>query len=240
MANRDAHTKQRLDGGVSRVRMGSIEQMRAIDVSTASTGDVFVVPRQGLYLFDSAAGSALTPPWSYTPLVGAGAWLHVLAALRGAPSGLASLDAVGKVAAGQVSNQTIALPFWSSTTLSQTITGGAGPTDITGAVLALGALSANDVVDVDATFGDVQAPAGGGSIGVRITDGATDRDVPGLAVMRVPQRIATGSASTVTGAGRYIIPTAGNYVVRARATAVANGDITLLNFGMLRVTVVRP
>lgn len=237
-ANRVAHVKSRLDEGVPRVRVGTAEQMAAINVATLSTGDVFAVPGQGAYFFDSASVVSAAAPWVYAPLVGAGRWVHEFNALRTAPEGIPFMTA-GRVADGLVKHGIISMPFWWSSALNQTINGGV-TADLTGAAIALGALAAGDVVEVDVNFGDIQAVGINSVLSVRITDGVTPQDLPGLGALKIPQRAVANAAGTVSGMGRFTVGSPASYTITARVTAGSSSDVTVTGNGVLRARVFRP
>src|SRR5262249_4480649 len=145
-----------------------------------------------------------------------------------------------KVAAGQVANQIVGTPFWSSMALSQTVPGGSGPTDVTGASVLLGTLLPGDVVDVDLTFGQLLASIAGSFLSVRLSGDSLDIDITGLSSLFVSKRTDTSSFTACSGSGRVVISSRGNYNIRARVTAAAGGELAILGTATLKATVFRP
>jgi hypothetical protein len=85
--------------GVRRLRQAAtLTALRAIAPADRASGDVCLVPGAGLYVFDATATGPERAPWLVVPGMPPGAWVNVLVALAGVASGLATLDATGKLA----------------------------------------------------------------------------------------------------------------------------------------------
>lgn len=66
--------------GVPKIaNVSSVTNLKAIDVSTVSNGDVRIVEGSGLYQYDSGSSATEALPWIAQPNAGAGRWVHILA-----------------------------------------------------------------------------------------------------------------------------------------------------------------
>ncbi len=223
--------------GVLAIR--SVSNVAALKALTGMTsGQVCYVVGTGIYIYVDPDATAESLPWIVQPTSGTGRWFHELNAVRGAASGLATLDTGAKVPVAQIPNAVLSRTYDSTFHNCPPFPSNAPVTLPGGPHVNIATVESGDIIEVEADARFVATPLAAEDLFVSLSIGA----IPVSSSVQCTNDCGADYVLTLPFFLRYVCG-AGDVGpgVSSSFTASASGaSFAYAGVGKIRVTHIRP